>query len=161
MKYASNAQPFRDLREPVRHSACRIEPSNFGFRVELFLTQHRMRVAKGDHVAGKPEDLLMPFEVAPVKPTGFIVLAVSIVVAALRAPNFIPSEQQRHAARDQQGQKEVLDLPPARGLDSGVLCRARLPPQEIPSPASRLTPRRTRLLKENSRLIRRAIMAAG
>ena len=69
-----------------------------------------MRAAKGDHAVGKPVDLLMLFKMGPVNPTGFIVLAVSIVVAALSAAKFVPAEQHRNPARDQQGQKEVLDL---------------------------------------------------
>jgi uncharacterized membrane protein len=52
----------------------------------------------------------MLFKMRPVKPTGFIVLAVGVVVAALRAAKFVSAEQHRHAARDQQGQQEVLDL---------------------------------------------------
>src|SRR5450759_5255187 len=79
-----------------------------------------MRAAKSDHAVGKPVDLLMLLKMGPVNPTGFIVLAVSIVVAALSAAKFVAAEQHRHAARDQQGQKEVFDLAFPQGLDPSI-----------------------------------------
>ena len=43
-------------------------------------------------------------------PARFVVLAVGVVVAALRAAEFVATEQHRHPARDQQCQQEILDL---------------------------------------------------
>ena len=53
-----------------------------------------MRIAKCDHATSKPVDLLVPFQTAPVNPTGFIVLAVSVVIAALRAAEFVAAHTQ-------------------------------------------------------------------
>ena len=79
-----------------------------------------MRIAKCDHATSKPVDLLVPFKTGPVNPTGFIVLAVSVVISALRAAEFVAAQEHRYAARDQQGQKKVLNLAFPQGLDSGI-----------------------------------------
>src|ERR1035441_9562174 len=79
-----------------------------------------MRIAKCDHATSKPVDLLVPFKTGPVNPTGFIVLAVSVVIAALRAAEFVAAQEHRYTARDQQGQKEVLNLAFPQGLDPGI-----------------------------------------
>ena len=67
---------------------------------------------------------LLLFQIAPVMPARFVVLAVGIVVAALRAAKFVPAEQHRHPARDQKSQQEVLDLAFPHGLDRGIRCLA-------------------------------------
>ena len=105
---------------PVGQIPLRAEPMDLGVRVELLLTQNRMRSTKGDHAAGKPVNLPVLFQIAPVIPTGFIVLAVGVVVAALRAAKFVPAEQHRHPARDQQGQQEILDLAFPQDFDPGI-----------------------------------------
>ena len=73
-----------------------------GVRVELLLAQNRMGATKGDHAAGKPVNFLMLLKIGPVNPTGFIVLAVGVVVAALRATKFISAQEHWHSARNQQ-----------------------------------------------------------
>ena len=93
-------------------------------RVEVLLTQNRMRASKGEHAVSEPVNFLMLFEIGPVNPARFIVLAVSVVVAALGAAEFISSQQHWHPARDQQGQKEVLDPAFPESLDSGIRCLA-------------------------------------
>ena len=60
---------------PVGQSSFRTKPADLGVRIELFLAQHRMRRAKGDHAAGKLVNLLMLFKFVPVNPTGFVVLS--------------------------------------------------------------------------------------
>jgi len=61
-----------------------------------------MGAAKGDHALGKPVILLMLLKIGPVNPTGFIVLAVGVVVAALGAAEFISAQQHWHTTRNQQ-----------------------------------------------------------
>ena len=46
----------------------------------------------------------------PVDPADFVVLAVGVVVAALRAAELVAAEQQRHALRQQQRGQEVASL---------------------------------------------------
>src|ERR1019366_6628955 len=102
---------------PVGHSSLRAKPMDLGVRVELLLAQNRMGTTKGDHAVGKPVYLLMLFKMGPVNPTCFIVLAVGVVVAALRAAKFVASQQHRHPARDQLSQQEVFYLAFPDGLD--------------------------------------------
>ena len=80
---------------PVGQSSLWGKPMDLGVRIELFLTQNRMGAAKCDHALDKPVDLPMPFKMGPVDPTRFVVLAVGIVVAALRAAKFVAAEQHR------------------------------------------------------------------
>ena len=81
-----------------------------------------MGSTKGDHATGEAEYVLVRFQTAPVVPARFVVLAVGVVVAALRAAKFVPAEQHRHAARDQQRQQEVLDLAFPDGVDLVIGC---------------------------------------
>ena len=60
-----------------------------------------MGTPESDHAAREAQNFRVLFQVAPVVPAGFVILAVRVIVAALRAPEFIPAEQHRHAARDQ------------------------------------------------------------
>src|SRR5580765_3315707 len=83
---------------PVRRSPVGIKPMDLGIRIELLSTQHRMCTTKGDHAPSESIHLLVPFQKAPVTPTGLVVLAVRIIVAALCAAKFVPSQEHRHAA---------------------------------------------------------------
>src|SRR4030065_2315904 len=91
---------------PVGQSSSRAKPMDLVVRLELLLAQNRMGATKGDHATGEAENIPVLFQTAPVMPARFVVLAVGVVVAALRATKFVPAEQHRHAAREQKGQKE-------------------------------------------------------
>ncbi len=106
---------------PVGQSPMRAKPVDLGIRVELLLTQNRMGPTKGDHATSESKNFPVLFEAAPVIPTRFVVLAVGVIIAALRATKFVAAEQHRHAARDQQCEKEVLYLAFPRGLDPGII----------------------------------------
>src|SRR5579863_171313 len=95
---------------------------DLGVGVELLLTQNRMRTTKGNHSTGEAENVTVLFETEPVVPARFVGLAVGVVVAALCAAKFVPAENHRHAARDQQGQQEILDLALPQGLDPSIRC---------------------------------------
>ena len=88
---------------PVRQSPLRAEPADLGVRVELLLAEDRMGKAKGDHPTGEPENFPVFLEAAPVIPARFVILAVGVVVAALRPAKFVSAEQHRDPARDQKG----------------------------------------------------------
>ena len=46
----------------------------------------------------------------PVEPGHFVVLAVAVVVAALRAPDLVAAEEHRHALGEEQRRQEVALL---------------------------------------------------
>jgi len=60
----------------------------------------------------------------PVQPAYLVVLAVSVVVAALGAAELVACQQHRRAAGQQQGRQHVLELPGAERVDLGVVGRA-------------------------------------
>ena len=60
----------------------------------------------------------------PVEPADFIVLAVRIVVAALRACELIAGGQHHRALRQQQRGEKVAHLPAAQREDLGIVRRA-------------------------------------
>ena len=109
---------------PVGQSAERAKPINVSAGVELLLTQHRMRSTKGDHAASEARNLPVLFQTVPVIPARFIVLAIGVVVASLRAAKFVAAEQHRNSPRNEQSQQEVLDLAFSQSLDPSVRRRA-------------------------------------
>ena len=60
----------------------------------------------------------------PVEPAELVVLAVGVVVAALRAADLVAGDEHRHALREQQDRSEVLDLA-ARGAPRSPGRRSR------------------------------------
>jgi hypothetical protein len=66
----------------------------------------------------------MLFKVVPINPTGFIVLTIGVIIAALCPPEFIAAKQHRHTARNQQGQQEILDLAFPDDLDADIVRRS-------------------------------------
>ena len=60
---------------------------------------------------------------SPIKPTDFVVLAKTVVVAALRVPNFIPHQEHGHSQRHHGDGQEVLHLPVPQLLNGRVIGR--------------------------------------
>src|SRR6185437_2964401 len=60
----------------------------------------------------------------PVDPGDLVVLAVTVVVAALGAPEFVAGEQHRNALAEKERDEEVPHLPVAQGRDPRILRRA-------------------------------------
>ena len=79
--------------------------------------------AQLEHQAHEAAHVGVPREAAPVEPARFVVLAVGIVVAALRAPDFVAHEKQRRADGEQRERDEVLHLAVAQALDRDVVAR--------------------------------------
>ncbi len=71
----------------------------------------------------KRSRLAVRFRHAPVDPADFVVLAVSVVVALLRATDLVARQQHWHAVRNQQDRGEVLALPHAQRVDAGIVAR--------------------------------------
>ena len=65
----------------------------------------------------------MSLEERPVEPADLVVLAVGIVVAALRPPDLVAHQQHRRAQRQQRDGQEVLHLAMAQPLDLGIVRR--------------------------------------
>src|SRR5690349_14802641 len=61
------------------------------------------------------EILVFGPDMLPIKPRDIVVLAISIVVAALRPADFVSSEQHRNTERQQQGGEQVALLAVAQG----------------------------------------------
>src|SRR5262245_12885589 len=59
---------------------------------KLPVLQHREAAREGDGLTKKLEDVAAPRQCSPVEPTDFVVLAISIVVAALRARKLVAPE---------------------------------------------------------------------
>ena len=66
----------------------------------------------------------VPGKETPVEPAHLVVLAICVVVAALRSAHFVAHLEHRGTYRNQQNDKEVLDLAPAQSLDGGIVDRA-------------------------------------
>src|SRR5262249_6532481 len=62
-------------------------------------------------------------EMIPVHPAGLIVLAVGVVVAALRIADLVAGEQQRRALRQQHAGELVAAQPPPQPEDGGIVGR--------------------------------------
>ncbi len=56
----------------------------------------------------------MPSQVTPIKPTDLIILAVGVVVSALRSPHLIPHQQHRRSLGHEQDRQHILDLAQAQ-----------------------------------------------
>src|SRR6185312_306288 len=106
---------------PIRRLSRRIEPADVRIGIELLAGENRVRPTDGHHRAREPEDLLMLLQMAPVVPGGWVILAVGVVIAPLRAAKFVPSQQHRHTPRDEQRQQKIPDLPLAHGLYCSIL----------------------------------------
>jgi len=59
----------------------------------------------------------MGFQIRPIEPGDLVVLAVRIVVAFLRATNFITHQEHGNPLAEQQRRKHVFDLANANGFD--------------------------------------------
>ena len=73
-----------------------------------------------NHMLYEPYYLCIGGTKIPVEPTGFIVLAVGVVVSLLRTPNFISHQQHRCSNREESECEEVLDLLYSQSLDVRV-----------------------------------------
>ena len=72
----------------------------------------------------KPINIRMFGDEVPVEPTCIVVLAISVVVAALTTSHFIAHNKHGHARRQHDGCEKVLHLAVAKPFDYGIVCRA-------------------------------------
>ena len=59
----------------------------------------------------KGHQRLLMFVQVPIDPADLIVLAIGVVVAALRSPHFVAATEHRHPLRQEQGGEHVALLP--------------------------------------------------
>ena len=88
---------------------------------EMAAPEDRMLAAQRDHARSEFVEAPPALVVGPVEPRDRIVLAIRIVVAALRAPGFVAGLQHRHALRQQQGAEQVALLFFAQRDDRGIV----------------------------------------
>src|SRR5215469_14752167 len=80
--------------------------------------------ARGDEQLPESQERVVFFHETPVEPADLIVLAVSVVVAALCAANLVAGHKHRYAAGQHEDSCKVLDLPFPQRLDGRVIGRA-------------------------------------
>ena len=88
----------------------------------------------GDEPHDEAVHVAVPFKQRPVEPTGLVVVAVGVVVAALRAPHLVAHQEHRRAHRQQGQRQEVLHLTVAELVDARIFGRpfdAAIPAQII------------------------------
>src|SRR5208337_2470645 len=87
----------------------------------LALSVHFAQSAACSQELDEPVEVrVLPHQV-PVEPTGFIVLAVGVVVPALAAPRFVTHQEHGHAQRQEGHSEKVLNLALAQLFDGGVV----------------------------------------
>src|SRR5581483_4966332 len=87
--------------------SARVEPHDIaGFRSayppaleKLRTSKYRVDITKRDELSGKLQKLNLLLVVAPIKPTNLVVLAISVVITALRSSPLVSAIQHRHALR--------------------------------------------------------------
>src|SRR5215831_1400437 len=75
----------------------------------------------------EPVYIGMPIERPPVEPTDVIVLAIGVVVPALRAPNFVTHDEPGPTESEDRQRQKVSHLPIAQALDGWVISRTFRP----------------------------------
>src|SRR5687767_15171448 len=78
-------------------------------------------LAERDQAAGEFEKDLLAIVETPIHPRDLVVLAIGVVVAALRAPHLVAGEEHGHSLRKEQRRKEVAFLPLAQRDDAFVV----------------------------------------
>src|ERR1700680_4005295 len=80
-----------------------------------------MMAAQLHEFVRKFQERLLAVGEIPIVPTGRVVLSVTIIVASLRAADFVAPADHRYALRAQQRQQEISLLPLAQVDDFGVV----------------------------------------
>jgi hypothetical protein len=90
---------------------------------ERSASEQRMAVAQRDHALGEAEQGSRFVVQIPVHPRQLVVLAIGVVVAPLRAAEFVAMQQHRDALGEEQRRDEVAHLPQAQRADRRVVGR--------------------------------------
>src|SRR5580704_1255258 len=101
---------------------------------EVAPSKRSVTFAKINHPLAEPICLTVLLREAPIKPTDFVVLAIRVIVATLRASHLVASADHRNALRHHHDGDEVFDLSAAQILDLLVIGRtfdAAVPAQVV------------------------------
>src|SRR5579872_917380 len=96
--------------------------------------QDGMAFAESNHATEETEDIAMLFKQRPVEPVDLVILAIGVIIAALRAPHLVAGYEHRHPLREQKHRREVFDLAIAQRLNIGIIglaLRATVPAQVL------------------------------
>ena len=93
-------------------------------REEATPPENRMRFAELDELASELEQSDGLEVEVPIDPGEFVVLAVDVVVALLRASELVSVREHRHALGQQERREEIADLAVAQHFDRLVVGRA-------------------------------------
>ena len=85
------------------------------------MPEDRVRAPDRQQAARPVQQIVLPGVQVPVDPRDRVVLAVGVVVAALRAAHLVAGHQHRHAGRQQQRGQQVAQGAPAVGQHLGVV----------------------------------------
>src|SRR4030067_1857240 len=77
---------------------------------EFFFTKYAAGLNECNQLADKPQQISLSLDILPVEPAQLIILAVGIVIAVLRAANFISHQDHRRTLGDQQDGEKILKL---------------------------------------------------
>src|SRR5207247_11219327 len=77
---------------------------------EIAASQVGVVFSELNHPFPEPEQVPIPIDEIPVHPADFVIQAIRIVVAPLRAPGFIAGEAHRNAAGKHHERHAILDL---------------------------------------------------
>ena len=114
---------------PVRHSAVKVEPGNVrrvvvlgrgGTTEKTVPLEHGMACPERDELFHEIKHGGVVFNIVPVEPGYFVVLAVGVVVSVLRATHLVACDEHRRALGHEERGEKVLDLARSRALDFRV-----------------------------------------
>ena len=95
--------------------------ATIGRDVEVSLAKGRVHSTQRDQVSGEVQEIDLPLFEIPVIPTDLVVLAIRVVVAALRPADFISSGEHRHAGRQNAREQHVAYLLMAYLIDGRIV----------------------------------------
>ncbi len=105
--------------EAQPHDVAHVLAADGAATEELAAVQRRVGFAQPDDLLRERQQVLV--EVRPVVPADLVVLAVGVVVPALRAADLVAAQQHRRALTQEQGRQEVPLLLASQGVDGGVV----------------------------------------
>src|SRR5262249_8972083 len=91
---------------------------------ELGVPEHGMRLAQADQASAELEQAATRAVKIPVEPADLVVLAIGVVVAALRPPQLVAAQQHRPSRGEEERGQEVAHLPLAQRDDLRIVGRA-------------------------------------
>src|SRR5690606_23338448 len=101
---------------------------------EARAAQVSMALPERDHLSRETQHRVARGIARPVDPARVVVLAVRVIVAALRAQPLVSRQQHRNALAQQEQRDEVTGAPGAEALDRGIVARpldARVPAEVV------------------------------